>query len=764
MRVYFTFLLLLVCIGGISAQNGYMVFGKVFDESRNPIEFASVVLTDKATKKIVEGSITKADGSFYFSKAKGGEYTIEVSIVGYEKYTRSLTVEGNIRFSDIILKEDVSTLKEAKITANRVDYNISGYEYKLGDVAALKGKDLTDVLKTAPGIMVYDDVTLYGKPVSNVIIDRRKVKMSNEDLVTYLRSFKGEDIEKIEVVSNPDVSERYGGTSVKITTKKHSGGFLSASANVVGSKVHISTAPSVSLNYRKEKFSLYTNLSYTTVRSKTEQTIESYWKERDSTVFNYTTDEARLPLSIYGVFGIGYDISKNDYFTAEVSYRNLNRRNERNTVIECANMFGVSLDESYRDFKMDNKNPTVSMMYTHKFKDASKLKVTGDYVGVYNSNDDNVYTGSQSGQEENGGAITHTENNTSTFVGYANYYKKIKRKHHFNVGLRYSYIKNEAVKNDMSFKYKESELKPYASYSVDFKKFGIRTGIQAKWADIDGNSYLDFVPNLSLNYYINPQKGHVLGLFYSYGVKRPRISQLNPNYYLSQNDIFVRVGNPDLKSYRVNDFGMTLLLFNSIYLLAGYDSSTDGISSYMYSDEEGTIYQTYTNDSKSRSVAATLNFNRTLFNMLNVNLSTYYTFSKSTVRGETDYFNYITCTLQLAMNLPKSFSVGMSAYWDSSSKVSFNATRKKPVSLGFEASKRFKRWNLGFKVYDVLDSAKKDKTTIDMNTYTKTMKSNMSSRRYALRVSYNFNWGKSKGVKKADTQKNDINNRIGSDL
>ena len=163
MRVYLTFLLLLVCIGRISAQNGYMVFGKVFDESRNPIEFASVVLTDKATKKIVEGTTTKADGSFYFSKAKGGEYTIEVSIVGYEKYTRSLTVEGNIRFSDIILKEDVSTLKEAKVTANRVDYNISGYEYKLGDVAALKGKDLTDVLKTAPGIMVYDDVTLYGK-------------------------------------------------------------------------------------------------------------------------------------------------------------------------------------------------------------------------------------------------------------------------------------------------------------------------------------------------------------------------------------------------------------------------------------------------------------------------------------------------------------------------------------------------------------------------------------------------------------------------
>lgn len=737
-----------------------MVFGKVFDESRNPIEFVSVVLTDKATKKIVAGTTTKADGSFYFSKVKGGEYTIEVSIVGYEKYTRSLTIGGNIRFSDIILKEDVSTLKEAKVTANRVDYNISGYEYKLGDVAALKGKDLTDVLKTAPGIMVYDDVTLYGRPVSNVIIDRRKVKMSNEDLVTYLRSFKGEDIEKIEVVSNPDVSERYGGTSVKITTKKHSGGFLSASMNSVVRKNGISTTPYVNLNYRKEKFSLYTNLSYTMVRNKIEQTIESYWKERDSTVFNYTTDETRLPLSIYGIFGIGYDISKNDYFTAEVSYRNLSRRNERNTVIEYANMRGVSLDESYRNFKMDNKNPTVSMMYTHKFKDASELKITGDYVGVYN-NDDNVYIGSQSGQEEKGEGITNTENNTSTFVGYANYHKKIKGKHHFNAGLRYSYIKNEAVKNDMSFKYNESELVPFASYSVNFKKFGFRTSIQAKWADIDGSSYLDFVPNLSFDYYINPQKGHVLGFLYSYSVRRPVISQLNPAYYLSQNDIFVRVGNPDLKSYRVNDYGISLILFNSIYLSAGYDSSNDEISSYMYSDEEGTIYQTYTNDSKSRSVAANLNFNRTLFNMLAVDLSTYYTFSKSTVRGETDYFNYITCSLKLSMNLPKSFSVGMRAGWNSGSKVSFNATRKTPVSLEFNASKRFKRWYLGFEVSDVLDSAKSGKTTIDMNTYTKSIKSNISNRGYIFRVSYNFSWGKSKGVKQANTQKNDISSRIG---
>lgn len=762
MRVYFVFLLLLIYTGTISAQGSYMVFGKVFDENHNPIEFASVVLLDKATNKQVDGTTTKADGSFYFIKAKSGKYTIEVSIIGYEKYTYDFTIENNIKFNDIILKEDITTLKEAKVVANMVDYNMNGYEFKLGNVAALKGKDLTDVLKTAPGIMVHDDVTLYGRRVSNIYIDKRRVKMSDEELVTYLRSFRGEDLDKIEVISNPGVSERYGGISIKVTTKKYSGGFVSASVSTVGSKNHISATPSANLNYRNGKFSLYTNLTYTTVRSNFKQIIENYWEDRDSTVINYTTDETRLPLSLYGILGIGYDISKNDYFSAEVSYRNLNRKNYRNTSVECTNT-GISSDESYREFKMNSKNPTVSLMYTHKFKDASELKITGDYVGVYKK-DDIVNTFFQ---DERGGEawdITHMENNTSTFVGYANFHKKIKKRHQFNAGMRYSYINNEAVNNESSFEYSECEIIPFSSYSLNLKKFGFKVGAQAKWADIDGNSYLDFVPNVSANYYINPKKGHVLGFFYSRGVKRPMISQLNPNYYISQNDIYVRIGNPNLKSYRVNSYGMSLLMFNSIYLLAGYDSSKDGISSYMYADKDGIIYQTYTNDSKDRSVVASLNFNKMLFNMMAVDLSTYYTFSNSTVRGKTNYFNYFSCSLRLSMDLPKSFSVGMRAYWDSSSKISFNATTKKPVSLKFDASKRFKRWNFGFNVFDVLDSSKSGKVIIDMDTYTKTIKSNMSGRRYALRISYNFNWGKSKGVKKANTQKDDINNRIGSDL
>lgn len=212
---------MLCCVGSISAQNLYRITGKVIDKEGKAVEFASVVLSDNVTKKL-SGTTTGVDGTFTIN-AKEGVYTFEVSLLGYEKYTLIITADKNINLGDIVLKEDVNTLNEIKITANRVDYNMGGYEYKIGNIEALKNKDLTDVLRTAPGIMVANKITLYGSAINNIYVDRRRVQMTEEALLNYLRSYKGGNIEKIEVISDPDISARHGGTAIKITTKKTGG-------------------------------------------------------------------------------------------------------------------------------------------------------------------------------------------------------------------------------------------------------------------------------------------------------------------------------------------------------------------------------------------------------------------------------------------------------------------------------------------------------------------------------------------------------------
>ena len=317
MRVCFTLFLLLCCAEVLSAQNLYKITGKVIDKDKNAVEFASVVLSDNVTKKLT-GTTSGAGGVFALN-AKAGLYTLEVSLIGYEKYTLNITVDKDINLNELILKEDVSTLKEIKVTANRVDYNMSGYEYKIGNIATLKNKDLTDVLRTAPGIMVTDNVTLYGSKISNIYIDKRLVKIDPDNLLSFLNTFKGENIEKIEVISDPDISARHGGTAIKITTKKQAGGFLSASVRTMANKNKFVVNPSFNIDYRRGKLSMYTSLSYCSMNSDKKEIVRNDWKDENRQTLEITTDKGKLPLSVNGIMGIGYDISKKDFLSAEVS-------------------------------------------------------------------------------------------------------------------------------------------------------------------------------------------------------------------------------------------------------------------------------------------------------------------------------------------------------------------------------------------------------------------------------------------------------------
>ena len=760
MRVYITIILLLSCISSVSAQNLFKVTGKVIDKENKAVEFASAVLSNNNTKKLI-GTTTGEDGSFSIN-AKDGVYILEISLVGYEKYTLDLTVDGDINVGEIVLNEDVSTLKEVKVTANRVDYNMGGYEYKVGNIEALKNKDLTDVLKTAPGLMVSNKITLYGNTIGNVYVDRRRVRMSEETLLSYLRSYKGGDIEKIEVISDPDISARHSGTAIKITTKKQEGGFLSASVRSAANENKFVIGPNFNLNYRRGKFSFYTSGAYTNMTKDIKEVTTYDWKSADRRTDDITTEKSRLPLSVNGTFGIGYDISKNDFLSAEVSFRELDREQKRKMITESAGVdAGASSNGSYRDYNSVTRTPTVSLMYVHTFKDASEFTVTGDYVGSYNRND--IVNGSLGvdGAKEDG-KITITENNTSTFAGYANYSKRIKRKHNINVGMRYSYIMNDATDNELSFSYNEGLLRPFASYSVNFNKFGVRTGIEGNWANIDNNNYVDLLPSASVNYYMNRNKGHILSLRYSMGIGRPSIASLNPNAVLSDKDIIVRVGNPDLKSYYNHNFSTYLDLFNNYRLSVGYGVANDAITSYMETDEKGTIYQKYTNNANSRDLIVTISVNKYLFNRLNLDLRADYVYSESRANGNVQRSNALSCSFVANVSLPKSFSFTAMAFANSKKRIGHNAYRKEPFVLDLKLDKRIKRWNIGISLDDLFNSYSGGQNmTIDMGDYTQKVTNYTASRSYCLNVSYNFSWGKAGRIKKTDSQKRDMGSRIG---
>ena len=93
------------------AQNG-IITGKVTNtDGKTPIPQANVFLSNT-----MSGATTSAEGNFTLSGLKPGEYTLVVSIVGYEDYSKSILVGPEPIRLDIQLSTKINELREVTIT------------------------------------------------------------------------------------------------------------------------------------------------------------------------------------------------------------------------------------------------------------------------------------------------------------------------------------------------------------------------------------------------------------------------------------------------------------------------------------------------------------------------------------------------------------------------------------------------------------------------------------------------------------------------
>ena len=71
------------------------ISGKVFDNKTDvPIEYANILL--KKDSKILEGTISKIDGSFLLPDVGNGKFSLKISFLGYETLeTQNFNIQKN---------------------------------------------------------------------------------------------------------------------------------------------------------------------------------------------------------------------------------------------------------------------------------------------------------------------------------------------------------------------------------------------------------------------------------------------------------------------------------------------------------------------------------------------------------------------------------------------------------------------------------------------------------------------------------------------
>ncbi|SIT98508.1 hypothetical protein SAMN05660493_03151 [Epilithonimonas bovis DSM 19482] len=137
------------------------------------------------------------------------------------------------------------------------------------DVAAspvAKGNNAFSLLKVTPMVISTDDKTLKiaGKNNAVIYINGRKSNMNADSLVEFLKNTPAENIQKIEVITTPGSEFQVESSDgiINIILKKRMSDGLNGNLRMVNSDDYYNnTSAGVSLNYRKGKFGLSTNIN-----------------------------------------------------------------------------------------------------------------------------------------------------------------------------------------------------------------------------------------------------------------------------------------------------------------------------------------------------------------------------------------------------------------------------------------------------------------------------------------------------------------------
>lgn len=157
---------------------------------------ATVVLLHPKDSTQVTGTSTDTEGKFTLPVAKTGAYIMRVSFIGYNTFTRDLTLkkgEKTVDVGTIRLEENARLLGEAEVVARlaQVEMKEDTFVYNSDAYRLPEGAALEELVKKLPGAEVGDDGTIKinGKTVSKIMVEGKEffdndTKMAMKNLPT----------------------------------------------------------------------------------------------------------------------------------------------------------------------------------------------------------------------------------------------------------------------------------------------------------------------------------------------------------------------------------------------------------------------------------------------------------------------------------------------------------------------------------------------------------------------------------------------------
>jgi hypothetical protein len=551
-----------------NAQNStseISISGKVIDEtSKQPLEYATVVITNTKTNKI-SGGITNEKGIFNI-QSPIGVYQISVEFISFrsKKYPKQ-EIKKNLDLGTILLSEDLKSLDEIVIIAEKttVDIRLDKKVFNIGKDLSIRGGNASDVLGNVPSVQVDVEgtVSLRGNENVTILIDGRPSALVGMNGAEALRQIPAEAIEKVEVITSPSARYDAEGTAgiLNIILRKNKlTGFNGSLQLDLGIPERVGTA--FNSNWRTEKWNLFTNTGF-----RYNSTPGNAFSDSDflsSSAQNANVVESRRfgrqGRSLFTSLGAEYYISKNSSIIGNIVFNTGNDDDVNTNIINRYDTQGSINEATLRTENEDQNEQRVqyTIDYVNNFDgNGRKLSINTQYstevqdalnniteidtqVDILNDLEQVVEN-----QNENSGLLqidyVHpVGKNIQYEAGYRGNYRDIFNS--FYLAERKDFVNNGPLVPDAglnnSFNYTEFVNAAYLQYGQQLNKISILGGLRYEYTSIeiaqqteitkDKRSYGNLFPTLNLGLELKDGENMTLG--YNRRISRPRGRSLNP--------------------------------------------------------------------------------------------------------------------------------------------------------------------------------------------------------------------------------------------
>ncbi len=645
-------LLLFITFSYTANSQSYKISGEINTNKNEIAAGVSVLLF--SDKTLVKAEIANNQGRYTFRNVKSGTYSLKTSFIGYEEVIiPSVVVSSNdIQLPAIQVKETTTQLTEVVVKKEKpmiqvlADKTVFNVENTINAV----GNSGFELLRKAPGVTIdnNDNLIVEGKNGVQIYIDGKQSFLSGSDLANYLKTIQANDIEAIEIITQPsskyDAAGVAGIVNIKLKKNKNFGtnGTVTTGYNVgrFGTSIN-----SISFNNRNKKNNIYGNYSNRFGRN---YNFINLNRQQSNRIFD--GESATISENNANNFKVGYDYYHNTKSTFGIVLTgNFNKSYQNGTTRTLIHPVNSPVNDSILNSRNDVHNKTYNLYSNINYKyqgiDEQSFNVDLDF-GKFNSDKGNFQPNYYFNSDETAiNSFKIASQETPIDVAISSFKSDYEHKlwgGKIGLGLKTSLVKTKNVFNvydypagspvfeankSNRFNFDENINAVYINFNKNFKKINFQMGLRMENTYSDGElmsttqnqnvkrNYTDFFPSGGITY--NRNENNSFALIYSRRIERPNYQSLNP-FRNQLDELSGSKGNPFLQPQYTDNIKVSHTYKYKLITSLSYSFVSDFFAQVSEAEDDNRNYLTSKNVANNEIINLSISYPFKVTNWWNV--------------------------------------------------------------------------------------------------------------------------------------------------